>query len=141
MLKHLTGVLFAIGLLSAVDAPPLSAQVNEAIQTPAVNGGRTDYVAATGYAAESSRLRLPSLDTWHLASSEQAGPQPVAKKKEGRKAMWILLGVSAAIVTATVMLAPGEAPIPTTPSSNFRCVSFYRPGTLMTTSGYTCTSR
>ena len=140
MTKQLTGVLIVSGLLSAFNAPVLLAQVNDVVQPSAANGGQM-VQARLASNAERSRLSLPSPDTWHLASSDQAGPQPAAKKKEGRKAMWILLGASAALVTATVMLAPGEAPIPATPSSNWRCTSFYRPGTLMTTSGYTCVSR
>ncbi|HEU4690079.1 MAG TPA: hypothetical protein VFS23_17030 [Vicinamibacterales bacterium] len=140
MKKHLTGVVFAIGLLGVVGAPVLSAQVHDAARSSADKGGRIVHERLTAK-AERSRLSMPGLDAWHLSASDQAAPQPAAKKQGGRKAMWILLGASAAIITATVMFAPGEAPIPATPSSNWRCTSFYRPGTLMTTSGYTCVSR
>ena len=140
MRKHLKGVIFAIALLGVFDIPVLSAQVRDTSRSSAANGGRMAHERLTAN-PERSRLSVPSLDAWHLSASDQAAPQPAAKKQGGRKAMWILLGASAAIITATVMFAPGEAPIPATPSSNWRCTSFYRPGTLMTTSGYTCVSR
>jgi len=140
MTKHLKGVVIAIALLGVFDIPVLSAQVSDTSRSSAHNGGRIVHERLTTNTGRSG-LSMPGLDTWHLSASDQAAPQPAAKKKEGRKAMWILLGASAAIITATVMFAPGEAPIPATPSSNWRCTSFYRPGTLMTTSGYTCVSR
>lgn len=92
--------------------------------------------------AELSMLRLPDLSEWRLSSTNNARDERAETKTGGRKVLWITLAAAEAAVGVAVWAAPKEAPIPTTPSRGLgRCTTIYRPGTLATTFGYTCTSR
>ena len=145
MLKMLGRALSVVAVFAAPSMAPLSAQEKSApvVSPAAFPGGSRFLLEQLQTIAEGTRITAsrPGPSVPSLSSSAQT-PQPAeAKKKGGRKIVWITLAASVAAVSVAAALAP-EAPIPTTPSrTSGGCTNFYRPGTLMTTSGYTCTSR
>ena len=142
MSKSFASFVVLLSMTTLSVATPLAQEMSpvRAPQAP------SDSIAASRLAgleiAQPSERSIRLTDSGrHSASAKEDGARRTAKKRDGRKAMWITIAASVAGVALAMRFAP-EAPIPTTPSSGlYKCTSFYRPGTLMTTSGYTCVLR
>jgi hypothetical protein len=134
MSKRFVTVLFLGVVMTALSAARSSAEEKPPSVSLRLDG--IELAAKNDWSLRRAADRAP-----HLASADEAGAQKAAKKKDGRKAMWITIAASAVGVALAMKFAP-EAEIPTTPSYGaYKCTMFYRPGGLVTTSGYTCVPR
>lgn len=127
MFSKTTQTLLVFGLLITLDAGRLSAQGRGSVFNLPVN-------------ADVTGSRVPHFEPAAATpSSRGAGGDQGANRKSSRKAWWLTLAATAGAITTIAVLAPGEAPIPSTPGrTSGGCTSFQRWGTLQTVSGYTC---
>jgi hypothetical protein len=143
MFKSLVSVLFVFSALTVVCVASLSAQEKPSLaglQVVSAGGEQTGHSGLEYVGGAERWMPRRIVGAADRSSKDDAGSPRTAKKRDGRKAMWITLAASAAAIALAVRFAP-EAQIPATPSRSFTCTSFYRPGTLQTVSGYTCWSR
>ena len=135
MFKRVTCVVLILAAMQTNRLVGLSAEerMPSAYTNPSSVAGRSllgsiDAAAATGRSLQ--------------ARNGHGDDSKRESRRGSRKLMWITIAASVAAVAVAASLAP-EASIPTTPTrrSGGGCTLFYRPGTLMTTSGYTCRSR
>jgi hypothetical protein len=127
MLSKTAQALFVFGLVIILDAVGLSAQ-------------RPGSVFDLPLNAPVAGSRAPRFEhAVATSASRGAGGSQAATRKSSRKAWWLTAAATAGAITTIAVLAPGEAPIPSTPGrTSGGCTSFQRWGTLQTVSGYTC---